>query len=114
MGVEELKKKTILVQYVCIDTIPKEGFKRMQYYTSLKNESEKYYFGLSVRGLCSEEKNTLERWVKEGKLVKLTEPKVMKFENDVWLDEGGNIIFALGYEPWKGKKEIIGSISKIQ
>ncbi|MFA5953453.1 MAG: hypothetical protein WC812_02575 [Candidatus Pacearchaeota archaeon] len=110
MDVKKLKQKTILVQYININEVPENGLKRMTYFTSLKEEPDIFYFGLSIRKGSEYSKDNLERWTKEGKLIKLTEPAILSFENDIWLNPKGKILISNSYAPWEGSKKIIGSI----
>lgn len=112
MNVEELKQKTILVEYITNDTIPEKGIRRMTYFTSFQESPEEFHFGLRVR---KEEYNRelLEKWTQEGKLVKLIKPEVLDFEKDVFLDNEGNIFFATGYVPLEKTKEIVGNINSL-
>lgn len=108
MDVKELKKNRTLVQYISRDIPPKKGMKRMRYFTSFENNPEKFYWGLSVRGL-KYSKEKLEDLVKEGQLVKLINPVNLLLKKEIWLNKSGEIVLANGYAPWKDQeKEIVG------
>lgn len=101
----------VLVQYISMDSPPEKGLKRMQYFTSFKDEPEKFYFGISVEKVSPYSKEKLEKWVKEGQLVKLAESITLTCEKDIWLNEKREIILADMYHPGKNKeREIVGSL----
>lgn len=111
MDVEELKKNRILVQYISIDSLPKKGLKRMQYFTSFEDDPEKFYWGVSVKKVSAYSKEKLEKWVKEGQLVKIAKSVNLTCEKDIWLNENNEIVLADFYNPWKDKeKKIVGSL----
>jgi len=104
MNVEELKKKTILVQYIVPDIAPSIGLKRMQYYASFTDDVESFHFGLSIRKKYSREK--LEKMVEEKKLIKIPEAIVLPHDEDIFLDQARNLLTALAWNPSVNQNQI--------
>ena len=98
-SVEELKSKDILLHYIVRDTPPKDGLKRMTYYTSLHDRPGKIYFMRSYRRPV--EKEALDRMSMNGQIISLLTPIRMAYDKDVWLNDAGEVFILKGYAPWE-------------
>lgn len=113
METEELKQKKIFVKYLVPDLLPKDGLRRMQYYTNIADEPSQFYFGLSMNTVWTRE--DLKKMVIAGSLIELPEPVSLSYENDLWLDKDGNVIMALAYDPINdGNRKVIARPKRLK
>lgn len=96
--VKELKKKKIFVKYLVATQLPKEGYKRMFYYTFFSDAPSKYYFGLSLKGVYSS-REEMQEIANRGEVVELLEPVLLPYEKEIWLSSEGEIRLASPVNP---------------
>src|SRR6185369_6802286 len=103
-SLEELKYKTIYVDYFVPDTVPSDvTLKRMQYYVRFLEWPGIYYFGFSFHTESREKQLAL--MAEKGSVIRLDRPIILAYPNDLFLDSLGNIISARGHDPLNDPKK---------
>lgn len=102
---EELKGMKVCVKFLVSDMPPKDGLKRLQYYTYFPQYPGKHYFGLSFRK--EEDPSRINKMVENGTVIILSPPIQLPYEKDLFLNFKGQVILANGASPWKDENQRI-------
>lgn len=102
-----IRPKEISVQYLIPDKEPKEGLKPIKYYI---NDGEIGYFYLGLNNQVKYDRQTLEDFASEGKLIRLPETVKLTEKEDLYFNAEGDIVKVSGYGASQIKEKILSII----